>query len=116
MNAQHAEDESVVISRAQYRQLLAESRLVELLGFLIAAMGIGAALLLLNAGDRSFWVFVLAGAGLVAGAWALLTRRRHGYRLSRAPLPGSGLPYVDRHVRPMLETPSVYDDPGLPGQ
>jgi hypothetical protein len=106
-----------VISKTEYRRLLAESRQVELLGYLLAAMGIGAAMLLLNAGDRSFWVFILAGAGLVAAGWAFMTRRRHGYRVSRSTVAGAaGIPYVDRHARPILETPSIYDDPGVPGQ
>jgi hypothetical protein len=111
-------EDSVLIPRSEYRSLLRESRQVELLGYLIAAMGIGAALLLLNAGDASFWVVVFGAIGFLAALWAFTTGRRHAYRTTRGtvPPPGAGgIPYVDRHVRPGFETPTHLDSGDITG-
>jgi hypothetical protein len=101
-----------------YRDLLRESRQVELLGSLVAAMGVGAALLLFTAGDRSFWMVGFGIVGVVAALWTVMTSRRHNYRVARGGAPPAGTggpPYVDRAVPPMLETPTHIDGIGGPG-
>lgn len=108
MGANDPNEERVLVPTRVYRELLRESRQVELLGYVIAAMGIGAALLLFNAGDRSFWMVVFGVGGILAALWAVVTGRRHDYRVTHA-VPPAGMPYVDRNVRPMLESPTHGD-------
>lgn len=108
MSASDLDEPRVLIPARVHRELLRESRQVELLGYLVAAMGVGAALLLYNAGDRSFWMVVFGVVGVLAAVWAVVLGRRHDYRIQRAE-PPSGMPYVDRTARPMLESPTHGD-------
>ncbi len=108
MSSSDPDEAQLLIPARVHRELLRESRQVELLAYLVAVMGIGAALLLYNAGDRSFWMVIFGAVGVLAAVWAFLTARRHGYRIDR-PVPPSGMPYVDRTVRPMLESPTHGD-------
>jgi hypothetical protein len=118
LNAPDPNEEHTLVPTRVYRDLLRESRQVEVLGYLVAAMGVGATLLLFNAGDRSFWMVGFGIVGVVAALWTVMTSRRHNYRVGRGGIPPAGTggpPYVDRTVRPMLETPTHIDSSGAPG-